>query len=69
MSRRILAGVGLGVGGFWVFGVGVVRPENSGVGVGRPENSGVGVGQKSSDSATLVFMYGQAVQLRFSIFF
>ena len=22
-SRRILAGVGLGVGGFWVFGVGV----------------------------------------------
>ena len=58
-SRRILAGVGLGVGGFWVFGVGVGRPENSGVGVGvgRPEISGVGVGvgQKSSDSATLVF--------------
>ena len=60
-SRRILAGVGLGVGGFWVFGVGVGvgRPENSGVGVGvgRPENSGVGVGQKSSDSATLVVAF------------
>ena len=62
-SRRILAGVGLGVGGFWVFGVGV--------GVRRPENSGigVGVGQKSSDSATLVISYkcGFSLEYRFPI--
>ena len=32
------------VGGFWVVGVGV----------GRPEISGVGVGKNSSDSATLI---------------
>ena len=41
-TKTIKQGCGVGVGGFWVVGVG--HPANSGVGVGDPEILGTGVG-------------------------